>query len=103
MNFNNAYKAMEALTAVATLEGWVPLYYRSADCAGVEKAPILNHNEWSFLFYFFYIVVISLFFMQLVLAFVVVTYVLVGVYSSLSFIHGMYIYGSCVEKGRIAF
>ena len=65
---------MESLTAVMTLEGWVQLYHRSADCAGVEKAPVLNNNDWAFLFYFVYIVTMSLFFMQLVLAFVVVTY-----------------------------
>jgi hypothetical protein len=33
------------------MEGWVGVYHNSADANGINQAPSLNANQWSFLFY----------------------------------------------------
>eukprot|EP00041_Stephanoeca_diplocostata_P037375 m.1410603 g.1410603 ORF g.1410603 m.1410603 type:complete len:1448 (+) comp25025_c0_seq1:1460-5803(+) len=74
LNFDNVITAFSTLLSISTMEGWVSVYYRSADATGQGTGPQLNNNQWAILFYVVYIIVIAMFFINVVLAFVVVVF-----------------------------
>lgn len=75
LNFDSVYKAAEALVSIIGFERWQKLYFNSADSnANMELGPVLNQRSGVILFYLAYVLFVSLFFINVVMAFVVLTY-----------------------------
>lgn len=75
-NFDTALSAAGALVSITGFEGWPDLYRLSADTsAEFAIGPVLNNRSGgSFVFYVVFLLVVALFFVNIVMAFVVLTY-----------------------------
>lgn len=74
LNFEYSYKGAEALLSIIGFEDWTRLYFQSADTVGVDLSPIVNNRKAHIFFYIAYLVAVALFFINIVMAFVVLTY-----------------------------
>ena len=74
LNFEYSYKGAEALLSIIGFEDWTRLYYQSADTVGVNQSPSINNRKAHIFFYIAYLVAVALFFINIVMAFVVLTY-----------------------------
>jgi hypothetical protein len=76
LNFDTVGKAFEALVSMVAFEEWPALYHTAADShtTRLENGLVENWRPWVFLYFFSYLVVIALFFVNVVMAFVVLKY-----------------------------
>ena len=74
LNFDNIYKGGETLVSIFNFEEWPDIYYHSADASKIGYGPQLNNQQESILFYIVYLILVSLFFINVVMAFVTLTF-----------------------------
>jgi hypothetical protein len=74
LNFDYSYKSAEALFSIFGFEDWVKLYFQAADTVGVDQQPVVNNRPFHIFFFMLYLLIVALFFINIVMAFVVLTY-----------------------------
>ncbi|XP_073242529.1 voltage-dependent calcium channel type A subunit alpha-1-like [Porites lutea] len=73
-NFNNVFNAMLALFTSSTGEGWPALMQRSIDTTEIDRGPIVDNKIEIALFYIFFVVVFSFFFINIFVALIILTF-----------------------------
>ncbi|KAK2555559.1 Voltage-dependent calcium channel type A subunit alpha-1 [Acropora cervicornis] len=73
-NFDNVLYAMLALFTSSTGEGWPALMQASIDATEVDKGPITDNKIEIALFYIFFVVVFSFFFINIFVALIILTF-----------------------------
>jgi voltage-dependent calcium channel T type alpha-1G len=73
-NFDNVVTSFETLFAVATTEGWVEIMWRGTDAAGQNLQPILDFNLWMTLYFISYMIIGSLFILNLFVGVVITNF-----------------------------
>ncbi|XP_027058824.1 voltage-dependent N-type calcium channel subunit alpha-1B-like [Pocillopora damicornis] len=73
-NFDNVINAMLALFTSSTGEGWPALMQASIDTTEVDRGPIVDNNVQILLFYIFFVVVFSFFFLNIFVALIILTF-----------------------------
>ncbi|KAK3700089.1 hypothetical protein QZH41_015046, partial [Actinostola sp. cb2023] len=73
-NFDNVFKAMLALFTSSTGEGWPALMQASIDTTGIDRGPIVDNKIEIFLFYIFFVIVFSFFFLNIFVALIILTF-----------------------------
>lgn len=72
--FDTVPKALNALFAVSTLEGWVDIMHGAVDAVGVGEAPVENYNGGAAMFFVVYIVLIAFFMLNVFVGYVILTF-----------------------------
>ncbi|CAG0880165.1 unnamed protein product [Cyprideis torosa] len=65
INFDNVLQAYLALFQVATFKGWIPIMGDAIDSRGLGKQPVKEHNTLMYLYFVFFIIIGSLFTLNL--------------------------------------
>ncbi|KAJ7339584.1 hypothetical protein OS493_005987 [Desmophyllum pertusum] len=73
-NFDNVFNAMLALFTSSTGEGWPALMQSSIDTTKVDHGPIVDNKIEIALFYIFFVVVFSFFFINIFVALIILTF-----------------------------
>ncbi|PFX23935.1 Voltage-dependent calcium channel type A subunit alpha-1 [Stylophora pistillata] len=73
-NFDNVIQAMLALFTSSTGEGWPALMQASIDTTEVDRGPIVDNKVEILLFYIFFVVVFSFFFLNIFVALIILTF-----------------------------
>ncbi|XP_048587790.1 voltage-dependent P/Q-type calcium channel subunit alpha-1A isoform X2 [Nematostella vectensis] len=73
-NFNTVYYAMLALFTSSTGEGWPALMQASIDTTKVDQGPVVDNKIEIFLFYIFFVIVFSFFFLNIFVALIILTF-----------------------------
>ncbi|XP_054469040.1 LOW QUALITY PROTEIN: voltage-dependent T-type calcium channel subunit alpha-1I-like [Anoplopoma fimbria] len=50
-NFDSLSQALLSLFVMYSMDGWVNIMYDGLDAVGVDKQPVMNHNQWMLLFF----------------------------------------------------
>jgi hypothetical protein len=74
MNFDNTAHSMNTLFAAATTEGWVLTLFNTVDSLGEGRSMVENHRPMIATFLVIFMILVSLFMMNLFIGFVIVTY-----------------------------
>jgi len=74
MNFDNTAHSMNTLFAAATTEGWVLTLFNMVDSTGQGRSMVENHRPVMTVFLVLFMILVSLFMMNLFIGFVIVTY-----------------------------
>jgi voltage-dependent calcium channel L type alpha-1D len=74
LNFDTSYKGAQALVSIFGFEEWQSIYHNAADVTKPFEAPVLNNKQQNVLFFVCYLIFVGLFFVNVVMAFVVLTY-----------------------------
>ena len=73
-NFDTTLQALGALWPVLFIDGWVPIMYMSLDVRGIDEQPSTETTLWPVLYYLIFIMVGTLFFMNLIIGGIVGTF-----------------------------
>ncbi|XP_020626974.1 voltage-dependent R-type calcium channel subunit alpha-1E-like isoform X3 [Orbicella faveolata] len=73
-NFDNVFYAMLSLFTSSTGEGWPALMQASIDTTAVDRGPIVDNKIEIALFYIFFVVVFSFFFINIFVALIILTF-----------------------------
>ncbi|XP_068694848.1 voltage-dependent calcium channel type A subunit alpha-1-like isoform X3 [Montipora foliosa] len=73
-DFDNVFRAMLALFTSSTGEGWPALMQASIDTTDIDRGPIVDNNIQIALFYIFFVVVFSFFFINIFVALIILTF-----------------------------
>ncbi|XP_048035945.1 voltage-dependent T-type calcium channel subunit alpha-1H-like [Megalobrama amblycephala] len=64
-NFDNLGQALMSLFVLSCRDGWVNIMYDGLDAVGVNQQPVRNHNPWMLLYFISFLLIISLFVLNL--------------------------------------
>ena len=64
-NFDNVGTAAVTLFNVMTTEGWLGVMWHSVDAVGIDIAPVMNKNKGAAVFYVFFMIMGSLFILNM--------------------------------------
>ncbi|XP_067231804.1 voltage-dependent T-type calcium channel subunit alpha-1H-like [Chanodichthys erythropterus] len=64
-NFDNLGQALMSLFVLSCKDGWVNIMYDGLDAVGVNQQPVRNHNPWMLLYFISFLLIISLFVLNL--------------------------------------
>ena len=74
LNFDYVYESLLTLLSILQFEDWPVVYQHSVDMSELGMGPIEDNRPGMFVFYFFYLVFVGLFFINIVMAFVVLMF-----------------------------
>ena len=73
-NFDDIGNAMVTLFTSSTGEGWPSVMFAAIDATGVEKGPIENSKPEVAIFFIFFVVIMSFFFLNIFVALIILTF-----------------------------
>eukprot|EP00794_Sanderia_malayensis_P006128 gene6128-6833_t len=73
-NFDNVANAMATLFTSSTGEGWPAVMFNAIDATKVDRGPIENSQPQVALFFIFFVVILSFFFLNIFVALIILTF-----------------------------
>eukprot|EP00794_Sanderia_malayensis_P016249 gene16249-17890_t len=73
-NFDNIFKAMLTLFTSSTGEGWPNVMFNAIDATGIDKGPLLNNQIQVALFFIFFVIIFTFFFLNIFVALIILTF-----------------------------
>lgn len=73
-NFDNVFKALVTLFTSSTGEGWPNVMFNAIDSTDIDQGPVLNNQIQVALFFIFFVVIFSFFFLNIFVALIILTF-----------------------------
>eukprot|EP00112_Aurelia_sp_Birch-Aquarium-sp1_P018408 Seg4389.2 transcript_id=Seg4389.2/GoldUCD/mRNA.D3Y31 product="Voltage-dependent calcium channel type A subunit alpha-1" protein_id=Seg4389.2/GoldUCD/D3Y31 len=73
-NFDNVLNAMSTLFTSSTGEGWPAVMFNAIDATALDRGPIENNKPEVALFFIFFVIILSFFFLNIFVALIILTF-----------------------------